>query len=90
VKVATQHADGHCEIAIRDNGTGIEPEFLAEIFKPLIRLHTASGFPGSGLGLTLARKAILAQQGSIWCESELGKGSTFHVQLPCPASPAVH
>jgi hypothetical protein len=78
---AVRHRD-HWTIAIADNGIGIEEEYLAEIFRPLIRLHTASEFAGSGLGLTLARKAVLAQKGAIWCESTPGEGSIFHVRLP--------
>lgn len=69
-------------IDVSDNGLGIEAEFLSEIFKPLIRLHTAAEFPGTGLGLTLARKAVLAQNGSISCESVVGRGSVFHIRLP--------
>jgi signal transduction histidine kinase len=57
-------------------------DYLSEIFKPLVRLHNSSEYPGSGLGLTLARKAILAQDGDIWCESEPGHGSVFHISLP--------
>jgi signal transduction histidine kinase/transposase len=72
-------------IEIADNGIGIAPEYVAEIFKPLIRLHTAAEYAGSGLGLTLARKAILAQHGAIWCESTPGLGSVFHVRLPAAA-----
>ena len=71
----------HWIIDVSDNGLGIEAEYLADIFKPLVRLHTASEFPGSGLGLTLARKAVLAQKGSIWCESTPGRGSVFHIRL---------
>jgi signal transduction histidine kinase len=69
-------------LEIGDNGLGIEAKYLSEIFKPLVRLHNSSEYPGSGLGLTLARKAVLAQHGDIWCESELGRGSIFHVKLP--------
>ena len=69
-------------IDVVDNGLGIEPEYLAEVFKPLVRLHNASEYPGSGLGLTLARKAVLAQKGAIWCESTPGAGSVFHIRLP--------
>jgi signal transduction histidine kinase len=67
---------------VRDNGIGIAPEYLTEIFKPLLRLHTAKEYSGSGLGLTLARKAILAQKGEIWCESSPGQGAVFQVRLP--------
>ena len=81
VEVATRKDGDRWVVDVRDNGIGIEPEYLSEIFKPLIRLHNASEYPGTGLGLTLARKAVLAQDGAIWCESQLGKGSVFHVEL---------
>jgi signal transduction histidine kinase len=69
-------------IEVSDNGMGIAEEYLTEIFKPLVRLHTTAEFSGSGLGLTLARKAIIAQKGTIWCESKLGAGSIFRIRLP--------
>ncbi len=68
-------------VNVRDDGIGIDPEYLSEIFKPLIRLHNESEFPGTGLGLTLARKAILAQNGAIWCDSIPGSGSVFHIRM---------
>jgi signal transduction histidine kinase len=77
------HRDGeHLIVSVTDNGLGIEPEYLSSIFKPLVRLHAGSEFPGSGLGLTLARKAVLAQDGEIWCESTPGQGSVFRIRLP--------
>jgi signal transduction histidine kinase len=82
VEVRTRARDGHWVIEVKDNGLGIEPEYLADIFKPLVRLHTAAEYAGSGLGLTLARKAVVAQKGVIWCESTPGLGSVFHVRLP--------
>lgn len=82
VELTIKRQADHWDLEITDNGIGIEAEYLTEIFKPLVRLHTASQFPGSGLGLTLTRKAVLAQQGEIWCDSVLGVGSTFHIRLP--------
>jgi signal transduction histidine kinase len=79
----TARRDGESWVVeVSDNGIGIAAEYLAEIFKPLLRLHTAAEYSGSGLGLTLARKAILAQKGEIWCESTPGNGAVFHVRLP--------
>jgi len=73
-------------MVVRDNGIGIEPDYLKEIFKPLVRLHTSAQYAGSGLGLTLARKAVMAQAGDIWCDSAPGEGSAFHVTLPAATS----
>jgi len=82
VEITAHSRADHWLIEIRDNGLGIEAEYLADIFKPLVRLHTAAEYAGSGLGLTLARKAIVAQKGAIWCESTPGLGSVFHLRLP--------
>jgi hypothetical protein len=82
VEIHATCLDGECTITIRDNGIGIEEKYLAEIFRPLVRLHTTAEYAGTGLGLTLARKAILAQRGAITCESEVGVGSTFSVRMP--------
>ncbi|HUO20978.1 MAG TPA: ATP-binding protein [Caulobacteraceae bacterium] len=82
----THSASGDwCTVTFRDNGIGIERTYLNEIFKPLVRLHTNAEYAGTGLGLTLAKKATLAQSGTIWCESEPGVGSQFHVRLPLAA-----
>jgi signal transduction histidine kinase len=82
VELTVSRENDHWIMALKDNGVGIEPQYLAEIFKPLVRLHNASEYPGSGLGLTLARKAVLSQKGAIWCTSVWGEGSTFHLRLP--------
>jgi len=80
IEVTVDQGIDHCYIAVEDNGIGIGEEYIADIFKPLVRLHTSSEYAGSGLGLTLARKAILAQGGQIWCKSTPGAGSVFHIR----------
>jgi len=82
VEVTARATPQHIAIDVKDNGIGIEAEYLAEVFKPLVRLHNASEFSGSGLGLTLARRALLQQDGDIWCDSAPGHGSVFHLRLP--------
>jgi len=68
-------------VNITDNGIGIEKQYLEHVFKPLTRLHNRSEYEGSGLGLTLARKAVVAMRGDIRCESTPGVGSTFSLRL---------
>jgi signal transduction histidine kinase len=82
VELSAVRDDGHWVLDLRDNGVGIEAAYLTEIFNPLVRLHNAAEYPGAGLGLTLARKAVTSQNGAIWCESELGHGSVFRIRLP--------
>ena len=82
VTIESETSAYNCTIKVTDNGIGIDPKHHAEIFKPLSRLHAASEFTGTGLGLALARKALAHQGGAIWLESAPGKGSTFFVKLP--------
>ena len=70
------------EIAIADNGVGIEPEYHQRIFAMFQRLHTYHEIPGAGIGLALCRRVVERHRGSIQVESELGEGSTFIVRLP--------
>ncbi|MBI5380003.1 MAG: PAS domain-containing protein [Nitrospirae bacterium] len=66
------------EISVSDTGVGIPPEHLDRIFDPFFTLKAG----GTGLGLALAQKFILAHGGRIEVESEVGIGSTFRVILP--------
>ena len=78
---AVQSEDGGCLVSVRDQGPGIEPERLSELFAPYARGET-HGKPGVGLGLSIARQAAQMLGAKLWAESQPGQGSTFHVQLP--------
>ncbi len=82
VHIAGEAQESLYAIRVRDNGIGIEPQYLEEIFKPLMRLHTRGEFSGTGLGLALARKALAAMDGAILCHSRPGAGTEFVVTLP--------
>ncbi len=66
----------------QDNGIGIPPDKLDDIFLPFRRLNGKSDFPGTGLGLASCQKAAEALHGRVWAESILGQGSCFFVELP--------
>jgi two-component system OmpR family sensor kinase len=73
------------EVRIKDTGIGIpsiEKERIFERFYQTDKSRKGGTGKGVGLGLPIAKQIILAHQGKIWVESELGKGSTFIVQLP--------
>jgi signal transduction histidine kinase len=82
VTVTTASIGAECLITVADNGIGIDAAHLEAIFDPLARLHSHAEYEGSGLGLTLARKAITAQQGTISCASRPGVGSEFMIRVP--------
>ena len=67
---------------VEDNGIGIPQEYLEKIFNMFQRLHSEDDYPGTGIGLATVKKSVSLLGGSVWVESEVGKGSTFFVQLP--------
>jgi PAS domain S-box-containing protein len=69
-------------LKVADRGIGIERKYHERIFRIFERLHGYSKYPGSGVGLAIARRAVERMQGRIWVESEPGKGSTFCMELP--------
>lgn len=71
-------------IKIKDSGVGIDPQFHASIFEKFSQVDSSEtrDIKGSGLGLPIARSIVEHHQGKLDVESELGKGSTFIVELP--------
>jgi PAS domain S-box-containing protein len=69
-------------ITVSDNGIGIEPDYFSTIFGVFKRLHTAEKYEGSGIGLAICKKIIDQHNGRIWVDSQIGKGTSFHVELP--------
>ncbi len=76
--VATLGPGKYVRVSIRDHGSGISPENLARIFDPYFTTKTA----GSGLGLATVYAIIRKHDGLVQAESELGKGTVFHIYLP--------
>jgi two-component system sensor histidine kinase/response regulator len=70
--------------AVRDEGPGLSEEDQKKLFGKFARLSAkpTGGEHSTGLGLSIVKKMVEAMNGKVWCESELGKGATFVVQLP--------
>src|SRR6266487_1231469 len=72
---------------IQDHGIGIPPEKLERIFERYARVESSATryIGGTGLGLAIVRQIVEMHHGTVWAESIIGKGSTFHVVLPLEA-----
>jgi signal transduction histidine kinase len=76
--------EGFVRIEIQDEGEGISKEDMKQLFGKFARLtaRPTAGEHSTGLGLSIVKKLVEAMNGKVWCESELGRGSTFIVELP--------
>ena len=82
IQVSAKQEGEYLQIAVMDSGVGISPKDQERIFEKFTRLGRHERSKGLGLGLAFCRLAVEAHEGSIWVESEEGKGSTFTFTLP--------
>ncbi|MBK9249946.1 MAG: sensor histidine kinase [Ignavibacteria bacterium] len=71
-------------IEVRDEGPGMSADDMKKLFGRYVRLSAkpTGGEHSSGLGLSIVKKLVEVMNGQVWCESEIGKGAVFIVELP--------
>ena len=80
--------EGRVRVSVKDNGAGLTPEQLAQLFQPFNRLgQEASSEEGTGIGLVVTKQLVELMGGVIGVESSVGEGSVFWVELAASAAP---
>jgi len=84
VSIAAQPADraGYVRITVTDKGIGIAPQHQEKIFKVFERLHGIEEYPGTGIGLAIVKRGVERMGGTVGLVSEVGKGTSFWIELP--------
>ena len=81
VTITAEDKKEYWQIAVQDNGIGIEEQYLVKIFDLFKRLHVNGEYSGTGMGLATCKKIVQQHGGNIWATSKTGEGSTFYFTL---------
>lgn len=81
ITISARVGDDGWELVVRDNGIGMDPNRVGQVFDMFKRLHTEEEFPGNGMGLALCQRIVESHGGRIWAKSEPGKGTAIHLTL---------
>lgn len=84
IRIETQNREEGFVLRITDNGTGIPPEVLRHVFDPFFT--TKAPGKGTGLGLAITQSIVMGMGGTIEAKSEISRGTSFVITLPCSAS----
>ncbi|MBK8365015.1 MAG: GHKL domain-containing protein [Bacteroidetes bacterium] len=81
IRISAERKTDEWLFSVKDNGIGIDKKYHDKVFVIFKQLHSKAMFNGTGIGLAVVKKIVERHGGTIWFESELGKGTTFYFTL---------
>jgi len=87
IRITARRVEEGWEISCVDNGIGIDPEFVDKVFVIFQRLHPRDAYPGTGIGLAVAKKIVEYHGGQIWIDTDFHDGTAIRFTLPMATDP---